>query len=63
MAVGDGGGISVSPDENQTGLVNESFRTHLNSLKIPDNDKNIIIAEMIIPGNRRFHYKGGGPFR
>lgn len=49
MAVGDGGGISVSPDENQTGLVNESFRTHLNSLKIPDNDKNIIIAEMIIP--------------
>ncbi|HDU4103802.1 TPA: phage tail protein [Klebsiella pneumoniae subsp. pneumoniae] len=49
MAVGDGGGISVLPDENQTGLVNESFRTHLNSLKIPDNDKNIIIAEMIIP--------------
>ena len=49
MAVGDGGGIIVSPEENQTGLVNESFRTQLNSLKIPDNDKNIIIAEMIIP--------------
>lgn len=49
MAVGDGGGITVSPDENQTDLVNESFRTQLNSLKIPDNDKNIIIAEMIIP--------------
>lgn len=49
MAVGDGGGIIVSPDENQAELVNECFRTQLNSLKIPDNDKNIIIAEMIIP--------------
>ncbi|MFS7242326.1 phage tail protein [Serratia proteamaculans] len=49
MAVGDGGGIIPTPDENQTALVNECFRTYLNSLKVVDSDKNIIAAEMIIP--------------
>ncbi|MHA6580915.1 phage tail protein [Klebsiella pneumoniae] len=48
MSVGDGGGNATTPDENQTSLVNECFRTQLNSLKLSDTE-NIIIAEMIIP--------------
>ncbi|HBW2991579.1 TPA: phage tail protein [Klebsiella pneumoniae] len=48
MSVGDGGGNATTPDENQTSLVNERFRTQLNSLKLSDTE-NIIIAEMIIP--------------
>lgn len=48
MSVGDGGGGATTPDENQISLVNERFRTQLNSLKLSDT-VNIIIAEMIIP--------------
>ncbi|WP_374041215.1 phage tail protein [Klebsiella pneumoniae] len=48
MSVGDGGGSSTEPTDEQTTLVNERFRTQLNSLKLSDTD-NIIIAEMIIP--------------
>ncbi|WP_374746597.1 phage tail protein [Klebsiella variicola subsp. variicola] len=48
MSVGDGGGSATTPDEEQTSLVNELFRTQLNSLKLSDTES-IIIAEMIIP--------------
>ncbi|MFV2940276.1 phage tail protein [Klebsiella michiganensis] len=48
MSVGDGGGSATIPGDEQTALVNERFRTQLNSLKLSDTD-NIIIAEMIIP--------------
>ncbi|MFW7765848.1 phage tail protein [Klebsiella pneumoniae] len=48
MSVGDGGGSATIPDEDQTSLVNELFRTQLNSLKLSDTES-IIIAEMIIP--------------
>lgn len=48
MSVGDGGGSTTTPGEEQASLVNERFRTHLNSLKLSDTE-NIIIAEMIIP--------------
>ncbi|HFF8752631.1 TPA: phage tail protein [Klebsiella pneumoniae] len=48
MSVGDGGGNATTPDEEQTALINERFRTQLNSLKLSDTE-NIIIAEMIIP--------------
>lgn len=48
MSVGDGGGSATVPDDEQTSLVNECFRTRLNSLKLSDTE-NIIIAEMIIP--------------
>ncbi|HEN9847899.1 TPA: phage tail protein [Klebsiella pneumoniae] len=48
MSVGDGGGSATIPDDEQTALVNELFRTQLNSLKLSDTE-NIIIAEMIIP--------------
>lgn len=49
MSVGDGGGIPVTPDESQSTLINELFRTQLNSLKVVDSEKNIIAAEMIMP--------------
>ncbi len=48
MSIGDGGGSATVPDDEQTALVNELFRTQLNSLKLSDTE-NIIIAEMIIP--------------
>ncbi|HEE4124996.1 TPA: phage tail protein [Klebsiella pneumoniae] len=48
MSVGDGGGSATIPGDDQTSLVNERFRTQLNSLKLSDTD-NVIIAEMIIP--------------
>lgn len=48
MSVGDGGGSATTPGDEQTALVNEQFRTQLNSLKLSDTE-NIIIAEMIIP--------------
>ena len=49
MAVGDGGGAATTPNAAQTALVNETFRTSLNSLRIANSDKNTIAAEMIIP--------------
>ncbi|MCJ3258313.1 phage tail protein [Klebsiella pneumoniae] len=49
MAVGDGGGDATTPNAAQTALVNETFRTSLNSLRIANSDKNTIAAEMIIP--------------
>lgn len=48
MSVGDGGGSATTPGEEQTSLVNELFRTQLNSLKLSDTES-IIIAEMLIP--------------
>ncbi|HCC8019087.1 TPA: phage tail protein [Klebsiella pneumoniae] len=48
MSVGDGGGNATTPSDEQVSLVNECFRTQLNSLKLSDTE-NIIIAEMIIP--------------
>ncbi|MEL1741294.1 phage tail protein [Klebsiella variicola] len=48
MSVGDGGGSATTPGDDQASLVNERFRTQLNSLKLSDTD-NVIIAEMIIP--------------
>lgn len=48
MSVGDGRGTAIIPDENKNSLINECFRTQLNSLKLSDTE-NIIIAEMIIP--------------
>jgi phage-related tail fiber protein len=40
--------VCNNPDDEQTSLINERFRTQLNSLKLSDTE-NIIIAEMIIP--------------
>ncbi|HDN2685229.1 TPA: phage tail protein, partial [Klebsiella michiganensis] len=48
MSVGDGGGHATTPGDEQTSLINELFRTQLNSLKLSETES-IIVAEMIIP--------------
>lgn len=50
VAVGDGGGNAVLPDENRPTLVNEVYRAGLASLtKRPDGEQVEIIAELVIP--------------
>ncbi|HEB5257894.1 phage tail protein [Klebsiella pneumoniae] len=49
MAVGDGNGILPLADKSRSTLINELFRSQLNSLKVQDAEKNVISAEMIIP--------------
>lgn len=49
MAVGDGSGSAVAPDDQQTQLVNEKYRGELNFLGSYENDPTLIIAELIIP--------------
>ncbi|PNK97556.1 hypothetical protein CEQ28_008105 [Hafnia alvei] len=51
MAVGDGGGVYVQPDPTQVALVNECYRTTINSLSINADDSQQVIAEMVIPEN------------
>ncbi|NHQ84890.1 hypothetical protein HA050_02035 [Iodobacter sp. HSC-16F04] len=50
MAVGDGNGNDTTPDENQTQLIKENYRSPLNSLK-SEAGKNTVIAELIIKEN------------
>lgn len=47
MAVGDGD-ILVSPDPEQTGLINEVYRAPLNRVVIADQAANVIRAEMVM---------------
>ncbi|MDF7662404.1 phage tail protein [Erwiniaceae bacterium L1_54_6] len=49
MAVGDGGGVSPTPNASQTKLVNEVRRAALNSLTVDEANSSQIIAEQIIP--------------
>ena len=49
LAVGDGGGISPTPNQAQTKLVNEVRRAQLNSLSVDEKNDSQIIAEQIIP--------------
>ncbi|CAM3609810.1 phage tail protein [Rouxiella silvae] len=49
MAVGDGGGRVPVLDPTPVGLVNEVYRSALNSLTLVDKSRNIIQAEIIIP--------------
>lgn len=49
MAVGDGGGVTPTPDQKQTKLVNEVRRAPLNSLSTSKNGESQIVAEQIIP--------------
>lgn len=49
LAVGDGGGISPTPNQAQTKLVNEVRRAQLNSLSVDGKNNSQIIAEQIIP--------------
>ncbi|NCG53729.1 phage tail protein [Serratia fonticola] len=49
MAVGDGNGLLPTPEVEQSGLVNEVYRSSLNSLKITDAAANVFEAELLIP--------------
>lgn len=47
MAVGDGNGMDVLPNEAMTGLVNEVYRAGVNSLEVTD--ETTMRAELVIP--------------
>lgn len=49
MAVGDGGGVTPTPDPSMNTLINEQYRSPLNRLVIADQAANVIRAEMIMP--------------
>ncbi|EKY3905883.1 phage tail protein, partial [Enterobacter hormaechei] len=49
LAVGDGGGVSPTPSQAQTKLINEVRRAPLNSLWVDEKNDSQIIAEQIIP--------------
>ncbi|PIM84816.1 phage tail protein [Raoultella planticola] len=49
MAIGDGGGTLPTPSDEQTGLINELYRSRLNRLAIADQASNVIRAELLIP--------------
>lgn len=49
MAVGDGGGVSPTPNASQTRLVNEVRRAALKSLTVDAANGSQIIAEQVIP--------------
>ncbi|EBV3163004.1 phage tail protein [Salmonella enterica subsp. enterica serovar Enteritidis] len=49
MAVGDGGGNPTNPDTTSTALVNEVWRTAVNSVTVDKKHPNIIIVELLIP--------------
>lgn len=49
LAVGDGGGVSPTPNQAQTKLINEVRRAQLNSLSVDKDNDSQIIAEQIIP--------------
>lgn len=49
MGVGDGGGVPVEPDEAQTALVRECYRTQINRLYVDSRNSNIAVAELLVP--------------
>lgn len=49
MAVGDGGGKAVTPSANMVSLKREVYRANVNLLQIDENNRNQIIAELLIP--------------
>lgn len=49
MAVGDGGGEAVVPNQSQTALVNEIRRKPLNSITIDPDNPNWIVCEQVLP--------------
>ena len=51
MAVGDGGGNPVEPDQAQTQLVRETFRATVNRVYQDPNTPNMFTAELVIPAS------------
>lgn len=51
FAVGDGGGVPVTPDASQTALVNETYRDAISSLTVSPADVTVLEAECVIPAS------------
>lgn len=49
MAVGDGGGVAVTPSASQTALVNERFRTTINTVVQDPANPLVLYVEILIP--------------
>jgi hypothetical protein len=49
IAVGDGGGVAVTPEITDTALTNEVWRAALNNISIDSSNANWIVAEGYIP--------------
>lgn len=49
MAVGDGGGKAIIPSADMVSLKREVYRANVNLLQIDENNRNQIIAELLIP--------------
>lgn len=51
MVLGDGDGSPVTPNQNQTSLVNQVRQAPLNTISIDENNANWIVCEQIIPAD------------
>jgi len=49
IAVGDGGGVAVTPKTTDTALTNEVWRASLNNISVDSKNANWIVAEGYIP--------------
>lgn len=51
MALGDGSGNPVNPNQAQTGLVRQVYRAQLNQLTTDQENPNYVIAELVVPSD------------
>lgn len=51
MALGDGGGVDVQPDQEQTGLVREVHRLPITAVDPHPSNPNWIVVEAVVPNN------------
>ena len=51
IAVGDGGGVAVTPQTSDTALTNEVWRAALNNISIDSSNANWVVAEGYIPSD------------
>lgn len=49
LAVGDGGGVAAPPSQTQVALVNERWRTTINTITVSPSDPTKYIVEAVIP--------------
>lgn len=56
MAVGDSGGEAYNPTTDMTALKNELYRSSVSSIKINENDKNVMEFEFVVPASSGGYY-------
>lgn len=49
MALGDGSGAAVTPNQSQIALAREVYRAQLNQLTTDESNPNYVIAELVVP--------------